>query len=236
MPLCMQVTKAPSALKPGLTILADSLFTLYKKGHVVRDTLFDEVFICRAVLLYWSGDYPGQGLAAGFAHCGRRFCHWCETLEYHDKAITRQVVGRFRRHLPPDDEKRTNPMYGAPEEDDQPQTRTHEKVCADGHASDAWDGAKSYHPRKMSGINWFCPLGYLPLFDLVWDFTPDIMHVIETGLKEHLIPLMKGDRNPKAPKQRGAGTKEQQTRYYNTTYIPPVQTFSTKCGLKVNTK
>jgi hypothetical protein len=30
-------------------------------------------------LLFWIGDYPGQGEISGFKYSGYRCCHWCKT-------------------------------------------------------------------------------------------------------------------------------------------------------------
>ena len=37
-------------------------------------------FLCKTVLLFWCGDYPGQGKISGFSHAanGRFPCHWCK--------------------------------------------------------------------------------------------------------------------------------------------------------------
>jgi hypothetical protein len=53
------------------------------------------------------------------------------------------------------------------------------------------------HPRKTSGVNEVSPLSHLPMWDMVWDHPMDFMHIVEGGMKSHIVPLMKGERRPK---------------------------------------
>lgn len=56
-------------------------------------------FRLRAALLYWCGDYPGQGEASGFSHApgGKKACHWCEVLGTRSMAIDRQQYADYYR-------------------------------------------------------------------------------------------------------------------------------------------
>ena len=48
-------------------------------------------FHLRVLLLYWCGDYPGQGEASGFNHSamGKHACHWCLDIGEYSMAIQR---------------------------------------------------------------------------------------------------------------------------------------------------
>ncbi len=54
-----------------------------------------------------------------------------------------------------------------------------------------------------------CPLHVYPMFDMVWDIVPCLMHTVPDIWKDHLIPLMKGRRNPAAVKDRKEWTAQQ---------------------------
>jgi hypothetical protein len=53
------------------------------------------------MLLYWCGDYPGQGEASGFSHApgGKKACHWCEILGKKSMTIKRQKYDHFFRYI-----------------------------------------------------------------------------------------------------------------------------------------
>jgi len=56
-------------------------------------------FHLRAMLLYWCGDYPGQGEASGFSHApgGGKSCHWCEGEGHKSQGIDRQMYADYYR-------------------------------------------------------------------------------------------------------------------------------------------
>jgi hypothetical protein len=42
------------------------------------------------------------------------------------------------------------------------------------------------------------------MFDVVWDFLPDMMHIVKGVMHGHLVPLFKGNRRPNKPKKPAA--------------------------------
>ena len=50
---------------------------------------------------------------------------------------------------------------------------------------------------------------FLPLFDLVWDILPDMMHIMSGIWKRHIFELLKGGRAPSAVKARKKNTAAQ---------------------------
>ena len=94
--------KKPSNLGPMLVCLANDLLHWYD-GKMVTDYSRSEddpgrVFLLRAVLLFWCGDYPGLGEASNFTHAGYFPCHWCKIPGEHSKGLQRMVYGRYRRY------------------------------------------------------------------------------------------------------------------------------------------
>ena len=90
-------------------------------------------------------------------------------------------------------------LYGSIDDRDEPSKRTHAAAVAEGITSDTYTGAKAHHPRFKSGINGSTPFSFCPMFDIIRDFCPDMMHIIVNVFK-HMIPLMSGDRKPNKPK------------------------------------
>jgi hypothetical protein len=45
------------------------------------------------------------------------------------------------------------------------------------------DALKKDAPYKLTGVKELCPLSFLPFFDVVWDFLPDMMHIIPAIMK-----------------------------------------------------
>jgi hypothetical protein len=85
--------------------------------------------------------------------------------------------------------------YGGP-----PAPRTPDAAFQEGVTSDAYYGAACHHPSKKSGINGVTPFSYLPMFNIIRDFCPDMMHII-VNLFKHSIPLMSGLRRPTKSKK-----------------------------------
>lgn len=103
-----RVERKPSHLMAILHAVADDLL-IWEDGELVEDHSKhvqspDHVFRLRAMLLYWCGDYPGQGEASGFSHAagGKRACHWCEVCGGKSMAINRLKYGDYYRctHFP----------------------------------------------------------------------------------------------------------------------------------------
>ena len=106
-----------------------------------------------------------------------------------------------RRFLPTNDPYRSGGAWGPQERRDPPEPRTHEGIIADGLASatsnEPWDSDN--HPRKSSGVDGECPLALVPLFNMVWDFCMDYMHLVKVLISGHLIPLLKCERTISKP-------------------------------------
>ena len=60
----------------------------------------ERFFLLRVILLYWCGDYPGQGEASGFSHnpMNKKACHWCDIVGKYSKGIGRQKFGDYYRY------------------------------------------------------------------------------------------------------------------------------------------
>jgi hypothetical protein len=100
-----RVERKPSHLMAILHAVTDDLL-MWEDGELVEDHSRqvddpERTFRLRAALLYWCGDYPGQGEASGFSHAaaGRRACHWCEIHGQRCQAISRQKYGGYYRCL-----------------------------------------------------------------------------------------------------------------------------------------
>ena len=70
-----------------------------------------------------------------------------------------------------------------------------------GRECDEYTGYKNAHPKHKTGIKMSTPLGYFPLFDIIWDILPDMMHVLEGFQKTHLLKLLKGERSAARPRR-----------------------------------
>jgi len=116
----------------------------------------------------------------------------------------RCCCGGYRKELPPDHPLRTASIVW-PDAEIRPGSlqRTHAGTAENGMVAEHYQGYKKYHPEKRVGINRWCPLAILHLFDVVWDFLPDMMHIIDGTMSSHIIPMLKGKRNPAAPKFTG---------------------------------
>lgn len=198
--------RQPKSLHPHLLIIADDLYSAYHVGTRVIDWdcrfgLPERVFICRCKLLFWTGDYPGLALVSGFKHKGKRPCHWCEIVVEQDKSLQRPVFGQYRRYLPLSHSSRLDSWGGAIEERPPPESRSHAKVVREAKANVEYMGFKNAAPHRDSGIKELCPLSYLFGFDMVWDFAPDMMHIVEGVLQGHIVPMLKGERLPQMPRR-----------------------------------
>lgn len=118
------------------------------------------------------------------------------------------VYARYKRLL-----REGFPLRGADTEDP-PAARTHNETSRLGKEADKYDkshGPDTGHPKHDSGINRWCPLTILQLFNVILDVCPDMMHIIKCLLGGHWIPLLKGEREIARP--RAFKTKETDPEY-----------------------
>ena len=117
-----------------------------------------------------------------------------------NSTISRCVCGDYRRELPSDHPLRKNSNWQTHELRPGVGHRTHDGSELHGLNAQTWTGTKKDHPRKLFGIKEWCVLCILHLFNVVWDFMPDMMHQISGTFSNHFIPMLKLKRNPKAEK------------------------------------
>jgi hypothetical protein len=98
-----KVDRKPSTLCAVMHAVADDLL-LWEPGQAVEDYSKHPEdpkrwFTLCVILLYWCGDYPGQGEASGFSHAsmGRKSCHWCEISADYCDGIKRTRYGDYYR-------------------------------------------------------------------------------------------------------------------------------------------
>jgi len=84
-------------------VVVDDLLK-WEKGELVEDhsKLPDDParwFLLCVLLLYWCGDYPGQGEASGFNHSamGLHACHWCKDKGTYSMGIQRTQYADYYR-------------------------------------------------------------------------------------------------------------------------------------------
>jgi hypothetical protein len=53
--------------------------------------------------------------------------------------------------------------------------------------------------RRYTGVKTQCPLRFVPLFDMVWDFAPDMMHITKGVWSYHLMDTLRGSRTLTRP-------------------------------------
>ena len=92
----------------------------------------------------------------------------------------------------------------APDVDEgrEPAPRTHSSFVNDAVANETHRGWKKDAPYKRTGVKELSPLAALPMFNLVWDVLPDMMHVIPGIWKRHVFAMFNGDRLPAKPRPR----------------------------------
>lgn len=81
------------------------------------------------------------------------------------------------------------------------------------------------HPRYQSGVFKMCPLALLPLWDMVWDFLPDWMHMTKGYFNGHMLPLMKGARAPGAATTLKNPTLAKNIEQYTHPHSPSITCF-----------
>jgi hypothetical protein len=99
-----RVERKPSTLVAAEHAIVDDLL-LFEDGVMTEDHLKAPNDACRwfnlrVMLLYWCGDYPGQGEASGFSHAagGKKACHWCEIIGEKNSAVQRMKYNRYFRY------------------------------------------------------------------------------------------------------------------------------------------
>ena len=281
----LRVERKPSSICAALTVVTDDLLH-WETGEVVEDhskskDASDRFFNLRAMLLYWCGDYPGQGEASGFSHSpmSPHACHWCHAVGKFNKTLKRQMFGKYyrctrftcmsfysryltisydislsptishyllrlsydcltisydilgnlticydylvimstlHRWLHPNDPRRQ-----AHEDSPSPAAKTHAWACREAKKSDEctcdWK-SKAHHPRYKSGVNYWCPLSVLSKFDMIWDFCPDMMHIIKTIFERLVVGVFSGARRPnfteEKPEKLAKNTTKAEKREY----------------------
>lgn len=122
------------------------------------------------------------------------------------------------RWLHPDDPLR---MGCGPE--GPPAARTHAQACTEAKDSESkpyhtWN--RSSHVRFKTGINHWCPLSVLYKFDMIWDFGPDMMHLIKTFFERLVIGVYSGSREPsfnrKEPVEPDDEASKEELKIYKT--------------------
>ena len=173
-------------------------------------------FMCKALLLYWTGDYPAISAVSG-THS--KACHWCSKKSTAAPEVSRRVWDGYKRYLPEKHEMRKASAFtGAKENAPPPPARTHAEFVLGGKANEAHmqqigmpDARtkkifKYNSPYKTTGIKELSPLAHIPLFDLTWDILPDMMHILPGIWHRHIFSLLAGGRQPKAVKSRKKNT------------------------------
>ena len=198
--------RGPKSLVPHLTVISDELVGAYQHGITVRDGSMragapGSTFKCRVVLLFWTGDYPAQALSSG-THS--KMCHWC-TISMHSEVapeISRRCWCGYRRYLPEDHDMRAHAAFGRPETRAPPASRSHTGYVRAAERNVNHRGYKKDAPYKKSGVKDLSPLAAVPMLNMVWDFLPDMMHIVEGIWKRHIFSMFRGERKPSKPKMR----------------------------------
>ena len=211
--------KDPPSLQAILLPLVEELLQLEGEGIGMRDysqpnhsASFN--FIMKAILLLWVGDYPGQAKMCNMKHAGTFACHWCTHPFVKELGqVGSCYANNNRRHLPPEHPWRQRREYGAdnvdfPEDDEPPATRSHEEVCRVGRRI-TFDG-ETLQKHVHLGVDGFCVLSVLKLWNTIWDIPPDFMHVNKDIFQYHLLPLFKckSAAIPSKPKKRKMDDKD----------------------------
>ena len=203
--------RAPRSLVPHFTVLCDDLLNAYQTGVKTVDYSLSEddpkrTFMCRAILLFWTGDYPAQAMVSGMHS---KACHWCVQESTYAPEINRVCWGNYRQHLPENHVYRNHGGFGSREKRPVPVPRTHEDFFVHGKANESYSGPASQAPCKSTGIKEATPLMALPKFNVVWDILGDMMHIISGVWKRHIFCLLAGNRGIAVPKPRASWTEQQ---------------------------
>ena len=111
----------------------------------------------------------------------------------------------------------TTKCHLPPEHTPKPATRLKRSDACPHHM---WDNEN--HPRKTSGINHWCPLSALSKFDMIWDFCPDMMHIVKVFFERLVLGVFSGKRKPtkfkpKKPEKPSRRSKGNQAEYKQAT-------------------
>ena len=200
--------RAPKSLKPHLTVLADDLLHAYQHGVSVRDMsmttgTMGHHFRCRCILLFWTGDYPAQSSVSGMSSSR---CHWCHFQGTYFHEVNRTCFCDHRQFLPTSHPFRRDRRFGRHMTSVTPESRVHEEVVDDAVRNEKWSGAASAAPWKTTGVKRLSPLCALPMWDIVWDITPDMMHLNDNVFGAHIMATLSGKRHPIKPKPKQSMT------------------------------
>jgi hypothetical protein len=100
---------------------------------------------------------------------------------------------------------------GAEDRRPPPDNRTHESFVRDAHKElnhlrNLERGTPGFYknnsPYKTTGVKELSPLTLIPLFDIVWDVMPDMMHITTGVWQRHIFGALRGVRMPAVPKRR----------------------------------
>lgn len=160
----------------------------------------DRVFYMQVVLLFLVADYPGMAKFTGFGHhnCGFKHCHWCN----HTTPLYLQGRAVFRDHasyLPPGDPLRDDAVE--PNSNPPPSPRTIAETVDASIAARDYRGPFTKHPGKRSGVYYWCCLILLDLFDIIWDASPDYMHLLKNIWCSVLLPMFNGELSVAYPRK-----------------------------------
>jgi hypothetical protein len=120
-----------------------------------------------------------------------------------------------------------------------PAARNHCQACAEAKDSESkpyhtWKNVN--HVRLKTGINVWCPLSVLYKFDMIWDFCPDMMHIIKTFFERLVIGVFSGQRRPTfsltEPKKPLRHASDQERREYQAAkqlYKDRVEEYAEEC-------
>ena len=100
-----RVERKPSNICAAMHAIVDDLLH-WEEGepmedHSKRADAIDRFFRLRVLLLYWCGDYPGQGESSGFSHSAMssHACHWCNDVGKYSKMLNRQKYCDYYRYV-----------------------------------------------------------------------------------------------------------------------------------------
>ena len=196
--------RAPKSLMPHMHILVDDYLRVYYKGVRCEDASIPvhqagRFFRCKCILLFWTGDYPAQAAVSG-THS--KCCHWCTLRAEWTPEITRGCWGGYRRYLPDGHPmKEYSVLMGTAEVREAPAMRTHDEFVAQGLAQESHTGYKKDQPWLTTGVKECSPLRFIPLFCLIRDVMPDLMHAIPGVWDRHITAMLKGKRSPAQPRR-----------------------------------
>ena len=133
-------------------------------------------------------------------HSGGRACHWC--MELFERFLPGCDISLgLRRHLPLAHRYRDDPSFGDPETLPPPAHRSHAQLVRQAAKIDQLSGTAKKAAMKKLGIDGSTWLTKLFGFDLVADIMGDMMHGAKNAFTAKILPLAKGLRQLKCPKE-----------------------------------